>query len=242
MNLRTPWLLLLSLLAFVGLAACDDDIDPPWQLDHDRIIAVRATPPAILPGETSTFDALIGAKGGATRVASPEAATVVSPTSLADTLALRDGNWVVTAPSEDRIAAARAELKLEAGAPVPLQVGVSYEGQTLLAVKTVLLGRAATNPTLADMGIAINAEPAPQGPDNDALVVGKLVEVPLSIEADDVDYDVSWLTSCGTMHDFDLPKAYLKVEDDDPTEGELAVVVRDSVGGVSWDVWPIRAE
>ena len=74
------------------------------------------------------------------------------------------------------------------------------------------------------------------------IVVRKLVDVPLSIEADDARYDVTWLTSCGTMHDFDLPAAYLEVEADDPDAGELAVVVRDATGGVAWRVWPIRAE
>ena len=54
--------------------------------------------------------------------------------------------------------------------------------------------------------------------------------------------DVNWLTSCGTMHDYDLPQAYLRVELEDPMEGELAVVLRDARGGVAWRVWPIHAE
>ena len=51
---------LLLLLALVG---CDADIDEAWQLDHDRIIAVRATPPRIPSGAESTIDALVGRKG-----------------------------------------------------------------------------------------------------------------------------------------------------------------------------------
>jgi hypothetical protein len=66
--------------------------------------------------------------------------------------------------------------------------------------------------------------------------------VPLSINADDASFDVAWMTSCGTMHDFDLPQAYLEVEADDPTTGELGVVLRDAHGGVAWKIWPIRAE
>ncbi|MEO7735294.1 MAG: hypothetical protein ABIY55_30355, partial [Kofleriaceae bacterium] len=61
-------------------------------------------------------------------------------------------------------------------------------------------------------------------------------------EADDVDFDVTWLTSCGTMHDFDLPAAYLEVEADDVTAGELVLVVRDQGAGVTWSRWPIHAE
>ncbi|MEO7733120.1 MAG: hypothetical protein ABIY55_19310, partial [Kofleriaceae bacterium] len=149
---------MFALVAVLAVAACTGDLDPQWQLDHDRIVAVRATPPGIAPGGKSTFDALIAKKGEQVRVATPELATVVSPMSLADTLALDAGNWVVTAPSEDRLIAARAELKLAAGAPVPLEVGVSYAGQTLLATKTVLLGAAADNPALRN--VMINGQPA----------------------------------------------------------------------------------
>jgi hypothetical protein len=224
------------LLAVIALGACTGDLDPKWQLDHDRIVAVRATPPGIASGRTSTIDALLGKKGDKVRVAAPELATVVSPTSLSDTLALDGGNWVVTAPGEDRLVAARAELGLAPGAPVPLQVGVSYAGQTLLATKTVLLGAAADNPALSN--VMINGQPA----GTSEIVVGTLIKVPLSVDADDADFDVTWLTSCGTMHDFDLPTAYLEVEADDPPAGELALVVRDTGAGVAWTVWPIHAE
>jgi hypothetical protein len=76
----------------------------------------------------------------------------------------------------------------------------------------------------------------------DELVVPMQHEVPLFIEADDTVDIVNWLTSCGEMHDFDLHSAYLTVLPDQPHEGELAVVKRDQRGGVSWRVWPIRAE
>ena len=65
--------------------------------------------------------------------------------------------------------------------------------------------------------------------------------MPLSVDADDATYDVTWLTSCGTMHDFDLAKAHLRVEPTDPQSGSLAIVVHDVLGGVDWHVWPIAA-
>jgi len=227
---------LAALGAVVSLGACMGDLDPPWQLDHDRIVAVRATPPGIAAGETSTIDALLAGKGGPTSVAPPELAMVVSPASLSDVLAFDGGRWTVTAPGEDRLAAARAELKLDPGAPVPLEVGVVYANQSLVATKTVLLGRAADNPALVN--VMLDGKPA----SDDELAVGKLVKVPLSIDADDTIYDVAWLTSCGTMHDFDLPAAYLEVEAKDRDAGELAVVLRDASGGVAWHVWQIHAE
>ena len=218
------------------LSACTGDIDPPWQLSHNRIVAVRAEPPGITAGQTSQLDALLAHKDSMTSVASPELAAVTSPASLSDVLTVDNGSWVVTAPSEDRLAAARTELKLDAGAPVPLAINVSYAGGALVATKTVLLGQAAANPALVDLMIDGKA------PGDSELSVGKLVRVPLSVAADDTVFDVDWLTSCGTMHDFDLPAAYLMVEADDPTAGELGVVLRDGAGGVSWKIWPIQAQ
>jgi hypothetical protein len=226
----------IGLAGLLGLSACAGESDPPWQLDHDRIVAVRATPPGLAAGDRATLDALLAAKGGKTSVAVPELATVVSPASLAGALGFSGGAWVVTAPSEAQLAAARAELKLDPGAPVPLVVGVSYASGALVATKAIALGAPAPNPTLTS--VMLDARPAGTA----ELVIGKLVDVPLAIDVDDEDYDVTWLTSCGTMHDFDLPRAYLTVEADDPVAGELAVVLRDAKGGVAWNVWPIRAE
>jgi hypothetical protein len=219
---------------------CMGDIDPPWQLSHDRIVAVRADPPGITAGQTSRIDALLAHKDQMTSVATPELAAVTSPMSLADALSIQGGTWTVTAPGEDRLAAARSELMLPAGAPVPLQIGVSYAGQTLVATKTITLGQPVTNPPLD--GLTIDGKPIDAASPSDSLTIGKLINVPLSVNANDADFDVTWLTSCGTMHDFDLPQAYLRVETDDPQTGELGVVVRDTHGGVAWKTWPIQAQ
>ncbi len=220
------------------LAACGGDLDQPWDLDHDRIVAIRATPPAILAGETSKLDGLLSGKGTATSETGPLQVIVVQPESLADTLSQdADGTWIVTAPEEARLAAARTELGLEATDPVPLQLGVAFT-TSLAGVKSVQLGTSSSNPTLGAM--QFNGETAP-APDVE-LVVGPLVDVPLSIEALETD-DVNWLTNVGEMHDFDLPSAYVRVEEDNEiSEGELAVVLRDDRGGVTWQVWPIRVE
>lgn len=223
----------IALVALLG--ACTEGIDEQWELRHDRIIAVRATPPGILPGETATIDALIGSKEASPVEAPPEAATVISPTSLAGLVRPDAGRWVVTAPDEARLVAAREELGIEPGAPVPLTVGVSYAQQTLVGFKTVFLGEARQNPVLEDMMIAGAAPPQTE------IVVPILTDVPLSVKGEEPDV-VNWLTSCGTMHDFDLPKAYLRVEKEDPMEGDLAVVLRKADGGVAWRIWPIRAE
>jgi hypothetical protein len=221
--------------AAIALGACAADVDEPWFLDHDRIVAVRATPPHVASGETSVLDALIGTKGAPTHVATPDLAYVVSPESLADVLAPGAQGWVVTAPDEARLAAARTALNLEADAPVPLQIGVSYAANTLFALKTVYLGDRASNPTLE--GLTIDGAPAPEG----AVEMARGVDVRLAVAADAELMKVNWLTSTGTMHDFDLPSAYVVIEEEDPSSGELAIVLRDRAGGVVWRVWTLNA-
>lgn len=226
----------VALFGVLTLAAvgCTDDTDPQWQLAHDRIIAVRATPPHLAAaGDTSTIDALLGFKDAPTVERSPDAVQVVSPMSLAGTVRNNGGVWTVTAPSDADLAAARTELKLAAGAPVPLVLGVGFAQGMLGATKQIVLGDAGENPTLDDL--MIDGKAPPSG----AISVGQLVDVPLSVTADDSTENVNWLTSCGTMHDFDLAKAYLRVEVKDPQRGELGVVLRDGKGGVAWRVWPI---
>jgi len=232
------------LLLLIALVGCDADLDEPWQLDHDRIIAVRATPPRIVSGAESSIDALVGRKGARPAEEVPPAAQVVSPESLANTLRFDAGRWLVTAPDETRLAAARVELGLMPGAPVPLVVGVAFletafpsgiPDEPVPAIKTVWLGEAADNPVLTTEVDGVDAPTAPE------LVVAPLTDVPLSVATDETD-DVNWLTSCGTMRDFDLPQAYLRVELEDVQAGDLAVVVRTERGGVAWRIWPIRAE
>jgi hypothetical protein len=218
---------------------CDGDLDPPWELDHDRIIAVRATPPGIVDGERSELDALLSAKGGATSIAPPLAAQVISPLALASALKNDAGKWVVEMPTAAALDAARTELKLAADAPVPLRVGVGYivNGVELAALKTVLLGKSIANPLLAEM--IIDGESLDSKTE---IVVPKLIDVRFSVSAIPDD-DVNWLTNVGEMHDFDLPQSYLRVEkDEDKFEGELVLVRRDPEGGVVWRIWPLRVE
>ena len=152
----------LLALALV-IAGCGSDVDEPWQLDHDRIVAVRATPPRIRSGEQATIDALLTFSDGPVAERAPDVAAVVSPESLKSALALDAGQWVVTAPDEDALARAREELTLPAGAPVPLTIGIqvrwpypitSPDGVSFTATKTVWLGESAHNPELSGMLVA----------------------------------------------------------------------------------------
>jgi hypothetical protein len=223
------WLLLAP-----ALAGCIDGIDPIWQLDHDRIVAVRATPPHIAPGASATFDALIAHKGAPTDVEPAVFVTVADPQDLAFTVA----NNMVTAPDAAVLDNERAELGLDPGIPVPLDVIVTFpdsNGIKLIAKKTVYLGDSADN--AASVGnVTVGGDPPPA-----SLTVPIDVDVHLDIDADPTAA-VNWLSSCGTMHDDDEHAAFLHVLPKDPLEGELAVVVRDIAGGVVWQVWPIVAQ
>ncbi len=220
----------------VALAGCTQDVDPAWQLDHDGVFAVRAAPPRIASGETAEIDALLGRKGQSPSEVDPDTAEIVSPASLDGALARQSTHWTVTAPGPDRLAAARTELGLEADAPVPLRLRVRFADTGLSALKIVWLGQHTDNPVIDPITID----------GMDGLVVSQLsvaagVDIPLAVELDS-RYNINWLTSCGTMHDFDLARAYLRVEPEDRQSGTLALVVRDELGGVSWHMWPITAD
>ena len=220
------------------LAGCLDGIDPRWQLDHDRVVAARATPPSIAVGETATLDALIAHKGAPTSQMAPVEAVAAGAQSLMSTVVFDSGVWSVVAPSEDVLAQARVELGLAAGAPVPLPIGMTFstsdDSTQLVVEKSITLGVSAANPTMP----AITFDGGAPG---EMLTVPGDVDVPMSVTVDPT-WTVSWLTSCGTMHDDDEQAAFLHVQPSDPMQGELALVIRDTAGGVVWQVWPISAE
>ncbi len=213
----------------------------PWQLDHDRIIAVRATPPRIASGEESRLDALLGRVGEPPSEAEPETAVVVEPASLSSYLTQRPTGWTIQAPGPTELANARTELGLAADAPVPLRIRVTFPypanpDRIKTGLKVVWLGEHTDNPVLDPITIDNTVRTG-----TDPIVVAPVTDIRLSVPFDD-SYVVNWLTSAGTMHDFDLANAYLRVEPEDPQAGTLGVVVRDELGGVAWRVWPISAE
>jgi len=113
---------------------------------------------------------------------------------------------------------------------------MTFVGSDKVGRKVVYLGTHVENPTLSSVMIdgmqALTAT---------SFSIAPETNVSLSVDYDDLDYDVNWLTSCGSMHDFDLPTAYLRVEPEDPQSGTIGVVVRDHLGGVDWKFWPISA-
>lgn len=236
----------VAAVAAAWLAGCDDTV-PPEELDNDRIIAVRATPPHIPAGGESTLDAFVTMMGSGPAVVSPlivqlppeTPATPAAPAGLRNAVVNDGGTWKVVAPDEATLAAARTELGLMPTDPIPLEVlvGISFAASEdpLFALKTVYLGNSVENPALGP--VMVNGGPAADG-----MMVPIATDIPLHVDATETD-EVFWLSSVGGLSDLDDPDATLNhdPEDDPPSllTGHLAVVKRDELGGVCWGFWTI---
>jgi hypothetical protein len=233
----------LAILALLVLAGCEDTV-PVWQLDNDRIIAVRATPPHIPAGASATFDALVTKMGEGPSVELPSAALAaptrpdlpVSPALMA-AVTYDGGQWTVTAPSEEILAQLRTELGLMATDPVPILVGLQFDFAPgpLYATKTVMLGDTGDNPVLGD--VTVGGAPAMDG-----MTIPTDTDVALHATAGETD-EVDWLTSVGELSDEDDADAILNhdttVDPPSLTSGHIAVVKRDEGIGVTWGYWTI---
>ena len=225
-------------MCLLVLAGCIDQIDARWQLDHDHVIAARATPPRVREGEATAIDALVAHEGRGVSVESPLDAELASARFGAN-LEQLDGKWILTAPDARTLASARPALGLPEDAPVPVDVMLTFARSSNRASpdpvrvkKTVWLGEPSTNPVMPPVTI----DGVPPG---ETIVVPQGRDVYLSV---DTDLRVNWLTSVGTLFQDDVATSFVHVTAADKHEGELVVVVRDAEGGVAWQVWPMRAE
>lgn len=227
------WREIAPLLATLGaLGACDAATTPRWDLVHDRIVAVRATPPGLAAGERATVDVLITSESAGPAEVAPMFVAVApaTPGPLVGAVTAGGGGWQVEAPAAEALDAARDALGLAAGAPVPLGlvVTVTIGDQVFVATKTVWLGQAAANPTIPELRVDGTA-----AGDGTMEVAAGDGEVELAIDAAEDD-DIAWFTSIGDLEDALDPVAHLIVEE--PAEGEVVVVRRDARGGVAWRV------
>jgi hypothetical protein len=225
------------------LVGCIDEVDPRWTLDHDHVVVARATPPRIRSGEGTFIDALVAHRGGPTTVEFPMTAEVANaPQELARYLVHDEGMWRLFAPDLDTLASVRPALGLPEDGPVPVDLMLTFANtSTTRAVmapfrvrKTVWLGEPSRNPELPP--VLVDDVPI----DDEVVVsVGRDVYVQVEVPA---GIRVNWLTNVGTLFQDDVARAFVRVLPDDRHAGELVVVLRDSVGGVAWRVWPMRAE
>lgn len=209
--------------ALIFLAACTQPPVAPeaWQLDQDRVVDVRSTPPRLAPGEHALVDALMAHADGPTTIEIPSAMTA-GHSPLFQAVNFIFDHWEVIGPDAAALDAARAELGLVAGTPIPLDVAVIFgplSGEHVTTHKVIWLGESAANPDLPSIEI-------------DPIALGR--DLSLSAAAT----DVRWFTSCGTLRASDEPTATLRI--DESCTGELAVVVRDGLGGTVWQTRPIQ--
>jgi hypothetical protein len=213
----------LLLLLAGGLGGCIDQIDPRWTLDHDHVIAARATPPRVRVGEPTNLDALVAHEGGPVTVENPMTVEVVS---------------------------APPESELRADVPFPVQVLLTVPNKHPVAnnraaqppfrvKKTVWLGEPSDNPVVPPIvvGDAVLAA------EDDAAEVVVPIGTDTYVSVDVPDgIRVNWLTNVGSLFQDDVARAFVRVQPDDKLAGQLVVVLRDNDGGVAWRVLPMRAE
>lgn len=126
----------------VLVASCTPATDPPWQLDHDRILAVRAEPPALLPGEIGRLEVLVAHAGGPTTVEAPNQLSAPGSPFFAS-VHFNIDHWEIVGP--------------DVSAPVALDLVLRVSGP-LYATKQVLLGTTATNPVLPPVRVPAFAQ------------------------------------------------------------------------------------
>jgi hypothetical protein len=234
-----------ALLFVVVATGCVDKIDERWQLDHDHVIAARATPPRIRAGEATNLDALVAHADGPVTIENPMTAEVAT-SGFERYLERIDGAWQLEAPDAQVLAAARPGMHIADDAPVPVDVLLTFphpDGLDRASLdpyrvkKTVWLGEPSTNPVLP--AITIDGQPAPDEGGEIVMPIGR--DVYVSVDAPQ-GLRVNWLTNVGTLFQDDVAKAYIRVAEQDRRDGQLVVVERDSQGGVAWRVWSMRAE
>jgi len=221
----------LVLLLSVG---CIDEIDQRWDLDHDHVIAARATPPRVLEGQSVTLDALVAHEGRAPTIESPMRAELADPPAdLSRSLTQDDlGAWHL-----DIFTLSRAQPQ----GPIAVDVLLDFANQSnsranlspFKVKKTVWVGEPATNPD-APAILVDGAEVT------DELVLPLDRDVYIETPAGSTQR-VSWLTNVGTLFQDDVARAFVRVAAEDAQSGQLVLVIRDdSTGGVAWRVVPVR--
>jgi hypothetical protein len=216
--------------ALILVAACTGTPVAPeaWQLDQDRVVAVRSTPLGLAAGEHALVDALIAHADGPTTIEAPST-LIAAGSPLFGTVNFLFDHYELIAPDEPTLADARTELGLAAGVPIPLEVECDFEAFTFITQKQVLLGTHADNPVLTAIAIAGH-------PPGATVTVAHDLDVALHTAG----VTTRWLTSCGELGDSDEPDAVLHTGA--PCQGELVVVERDDASGVVWQVWPLTVE
>jgi hypothetical protein len=234
-------------IAIAGLLAACGSFRDPGDLRYARVLAVRAEPPQVSPGQRARIDLLVTGNDGVPVVrgpdliapAPPQPGQPAAPPEAAQLIAQENGVWYVAAPSEAILGQLRQAFGLPAGSdapiPFPLSVTATIEGQPRVAEKIVWLGGTAANPTIG----AVTVDGRPLDDSLSIAAPGTHALVGAAAGAGTLSY--AWYSAFGTLKKYREPMATLE----ELTAGEmgaLVLVVRDDKGGVTWKLGGLRAE
>ena len=202
-------------VALISLAACAEAEEA--RLDHAQILAVRAEPANVAPGERARIDILAGDEAGNVYEAEPETLVAFGERGPLAVDHTTDG-WFVTAGGEPDTA--------------ELVVTLTIDGLEWPAVKKLKIHQRVENPIAA---MAINGAPATE------MVVAAGSKPELTATPSGMGpFTFAWYSSVGDLELYRQETAILDAAT--PSEGHLVLVVRDGFGGVSWQLLPARVE
>jgi hypothetical protein len=118
-------------LALMLLAGCVDAADPPWQLDHDRIVAVRTEPAGVAAGEVAAISGLLAHRRGPTSEEAPIIVTALTPHELFTAVHYNLDHFEIDGPA--------------LATPTPLTIEMRFAGGEV-ATKIIWLGQHRENP------------------------------------------------------------------------------------------------
>ncbi len=219
-----------AILSVIITCAGCDDFATPAELSHAQILAIRAQPAAVAPGEQATLSVL---------VAGPEGDIV--PSRVEWTLET-SSPWVTVVTDSEGAVTLAAAADMPAVQEVALDVSVDLaSGERLLARKYLEVGGTATdNPLITQIDVdgtpLTNGDNADDNPSGSTITAAPGQTLALSLNtAPTITEDslISWFATIGEIDRYRLADT-IWTAPDNGGQGWLYVVYRDGYGGVSW--------
>jgi hypothetical protein len=210
------------IIPFLILAACTESDEA--KLDHAQILAVRAEPAHVAPGQRAKIDILAGNDAGDVFEIAPDTLTARGQGGELAVEQTADG-WFVTAGATPDLAT--------------LSVTLAIDGISWPATKSLIVAEPAANPGIT---LAIDGNPATQPPAaafDLTAAAGATSELAVTATGA-LPFTYAWYSSVGDLSHIHSATATLAT--DAAGEGVIVVVVRDDVGGVTWQVVPARIQ
>lgn len=200
------------------------DLSTPADLDREQVLAVRATPSALVPGGSVHVELLLAGPTGESQGVS--AWEVRGDLSGLEIESLDTGDLLI-----------HARKNYGGLDPLTLDLGVTLpNGEQLWALKEVAIAaEEVENPEI--LGLQIDG--ARVVDEETVLVQGD--SVPLVVDAPDATR-FAWYTSVGEIRYYRDASTRLELPVEPWQSGWVAVVVRDEFGGANWQTFHLRSQ